>query len=361
MSARPQPRAKVKAIPQYSRAAAGRAVTWNVSSNESTVPPSPAILEAITRAGAQAHLYPTLTGEELTDAVSARVGVSPEQVVVGGGSLSLLQLALTAFTGSGTEVVHAWRSYEAYPILISIADADRVPVPLDAAHRHDVDAMLAAITPRTAAVMICNPNNPTGTALPDDEVLRMIEAVPRDVVVLLDEAYREFGESRLDVADLVGRYENLIVFRTFSKAYGLAGLRAGYALGSGSIMTSMRAVAPPFLLSAVAEAAALAALDDPEHTTHIVASVCQSREAFEKELRERGLDVPPSQANFVFLPVADRALELEQACAARGVAVRAFAGDGVRVTMGYPGAEAAVLEAVDAVFSISEDAGRSPA
>lgn len=319
---------KVAGLPQYSRSAAARSVTWNVSSNESTVPPSPAIRAAIAQAGAAAHLYPTLTGEALTDELSSRFVVFPEQVVVGGGSLSLLQLALTAFTGAGTEVVYAWRSYEAYPILISIADADGVPVPLDAQARHDVDAMLAAITPATAAVLICNPNNPTGTALPDEEVLRLIAGVPAHVVVLLDEAYREFGESSLAPVDLIHQYPNVIVLRTFSKAYGLAGLRAGYALGSATAMASIRAVAPPFGLSAVAEAAALAALGDPQHTTQIVQSVRAGREAFQRALRGRGLGVPHSQANFVFLPVGEKALELERACAERGVAVRAFAGEG---------------------------------
>lgn len=343
---RPTLRPRLRELPRYSRASAASAVTWNVSSNEAPLPPSPAVVRAIARAGRRAHLYPTPTGDELTRAVARRLGVPPQQVVVGAGSLSLLQLALTAFSGAGTEVVHAWRSYEAYPILIRVADADAVPVPLDASHRHDVDAMLAAITPHTAAVLVCNPNNPTGTTLPDASLMRLVAGIPPHVLVLLDEAYREFGDSTISARELVRRHENVIVFRTFSKAYGLAGLRAGYALGAAAVMDSLRATAPPFGLSAVAEAAAVAALDDEAHLASIVGTVRARRTAFTTALRDRGIHVPDSQANFVFLPVGERAVEVEHLSADAGVAVRAFPGDGVRVTVGHPDAETAVLRAL---------------
>lgn len=345
--ATPTPRPRIAALPVYSRAAGSASVRWRASSNESTVAPSPAIRAAVARAAAHAHLYPSLAGDDLIAAISERMGVREDQVVVGGGSLALLQLALTAFTGPGTEVIHAWRSYEAYPILIGIADAQAVPVALDHEYRHDTQAMLAALTPRTSAILICDPNNPTGTALPPRRLRALIDAVPSHVLVLLDRAYQEFDRTEPDVAALVAERPNVIVFRTFSKAYGLAGLRAGYAIGSPEVMRAVRATAPPFGLSAVAEAAALAAWSDREHTRHIVDTVTESRETFRRALGERGLYTPDSSANFVWLPVGDRAEALQAACVRHGVSVRAFAGEGVRVTVGCPQAEAAVLAAVD--------------
>jgi histidinol-phosphate aminotransferase len=337
----------VAALPVYSRAAGSSRVRWRASSNESTVAPSPAIAAAIVHAGASAHLYPTLTGEDLVDVLAPRLGVSTDQVVVGGGSLALLQQALTAYTGPGTEVVHAWRSYEAYPILIGVADADAVPVPLDAEFRHDVEAMLAAITDRTAAVLVCDPNNPTGTALAPHRLRELIELVPPHVLVLLDQAYQEFDEKSLDVAGVVADHPNVLVFRTFSKAYGLAGLRAGYAVGSPEVVRTMLAVAPPFGLNAIAEAAAVAAFSDVAHTDLIVKTVTESRTAFRAGLARRGIVTPDSRANFVWLPVGADAARLEGLCVEQGVSVRAFLGEGIRVTVGSPEAEEAVLAAVD--------------
>ncbi|WP_432565251.1 aminotransferase class I/II-fold pyridoxal phosphate-dependent enzyme [Kineococcus sp. SYSU DK003] len=344
----PTARPRIAALPAYSRAAGAGSVRWRASSNESTVPPSPAVVQAVARVGAQAHLYPTLAGDDLVEAIATRLGTSPDQVVVGGGSLAVLQLALTAYTGPGTEVVHAWRSYEAYPILIGIADAQPVPVPLDGEFRHDVEAMLAAVTERTSAVLVCDPNNPTGTTLPPQRLGELVAGVPSNVLVLLDQAYCEFDEQDpLDVAALVAEHPNVVVFRTFSKAYGLAGLRAGYAVGSAEVVAPVRNSAPPFGLSAAAEAAALAAWADAAHTAEIVATVTASREAFRGGLAERGLHTPDARGNFVWLPVGERATELERLCVRHGVSVRAFAGEGVRVTVGDPDAEAAVLAAVE--------------
>ena len=343
----PAPRPRVAALPVYSRAAGSSRVRWRASSNESSVAPSPVIAQAIAHAGANAHLYPTLTGEHLVDVLAPRLGVSPDQVVVGGGSLALLQQALTAYTGPGTEVVHAWRSYEAYPILIGIADADAVPVALDAEFRHDVEGMLAAITERTAAVLVCDPNNPTGTTLEPHRLRELVAGVPPHVLVLLDQAYQEFDENSLDVSTVVADHPNVLVFRTFSKAYGLAGLRAGYAVGSPEVMRTMQAVAPPFGLNRIAEAAAVAAWSDVAHTDLIVRTVTECRTLLRAELARRGIATPDSRANFVWLPVGADAERLEALCVEHGVSVRAFPGEGVRVTVGQPEAEAAVLAAVD--------------
>jgi histidinol-phosphate aminotransferase len=337
----------VAQLPRYSRAAGMNTVRWRASSNESTVPPSPRVQQAISEAATHAHLYPSLQGDLLIADLSARLGVAAEHIVVGGGSLALLQHTLAAYTGAGTQVVHAWRSYEAYPILIGVVGATGVPVGLDETHTHDVDALLAAVTPATRAVIVCNPNNPTGTELSRAGIERLITSVPSDVLVLLDEAYQEFATVDVDGLDLVRRHPNVVAFRTFSKAYGLAGLRAGYMIAHPEVADNVRAAAPPFGLSLLAEAGARAAWADTTHTDHIVAVVREGREHLRAEAAKRGLVTPVSGANFVWLPVGSRAIELQHACVAQGVSVRAFDGEGVRVTVGDRDAEDAVLAAID--------------
>ena len=321
------------------------------------MPPSPRVQTAIAAAAAQAHLYPSLEGDQLVADVSARLRVAPDRVVVGAGSLALLQHTLAAYTGAGTQVVHAWRSYEAYPILIGIVGATPIPVPLDLSLTHDVDAMLAAITPDTRAIIVCNPNNPTGTQLPRTEVERLIASVPPTVLILLDEAYREFATVDVDSLGLAQRYPNVVVFRTFSKAYGLAGLRAGYMIAHPEVADNVRATAPPFGLSLIAEAGARAAWADTAHTDHIVAVVGEGREYLRHAAAERGFTTPVSGANFVWFPVGSRTAELRDACVAHGVSVRAFDGEGVRVTVGRREAEDAVLAAIDTLGAPREDGG----
>ena len=342
----PEARAVVAALPRYSSASSAPTVRWKASSNESTVPPSPEIVAAIAAAASTAHLYPSLLGDALVADLAERLGVGTDQVVVGGGSIALLQQTLSAYTGFGTEVVYGWRSYEAYPILIGIAGATGVPVPLDAGAVHDLDALRAAITPATRVVLVCNPNNPTGTEVTPDALVRFLEQVPSHVLVVLDEAYREFAQHDTDGVELQRRFPNVVVFRTFSKAYGLAGLRAGYLIASPAIADNIRAASPPFGLSAVAEAGARAALRDTDYTARIIDVVRTGREHLRSGLAELGVATPESGANFVWIPVGERALELEAACVARGVSVRAFAGQGVRVTVGAREAEDAVLVAV---------------
>jgi histidinol-phosphate aminotransferase len=273
------------------------------------------------------------------------------QVVIGNGSNDVLELVAHTFLSPGTSAVYSKHAFAVYPLSVKAIGATSLETPARD-FGHDPDAMVAAIRDDTRILFIANPNNPTGTFLSGDTLGKLLARVPRRVVVVLDEAYTDYlpDSVRYDSIAWLRDHPNLVITRTFSKAYGLAGLRAGYALGPESLMSAIRAVAPPFGLSAVAEAAALAALGDPEHTTRIVESVKTGREAFRKRLCELGLNVPQSQSNFVFLPVGAQALDLEKACTARGVAVRAFAGDGVRVTVGYPEAEAAVLEAVESVF-----------
>ncbi|KRF16850.1 histidinol-phosphate transaminase [Nocardioides sp. Soil796] len=340
----PRPRPNVAALPTYSRAVSAP-VRFRAGSNESPFGPGPAVVRAMRQACADPHLYPTLTGDLLAAALESHLDLPPEQILVGGGSLALLQHALTSFAGPGDEVVHAWRSYEAYPIVIGVAGATSVKVPLDNMARHDVDAMLTAITPRTRVVIICNPNNPTGTALEPDELERLVAGIPSDVLVLLDEAYREFDPQAVETLPWLTRLPNLVILRTFSKAYGLAGLRAGYAVGTQQVLDTIRKVTPPFGLNRVAEAAAVVALSERDHLAHTVSAVRAGRDRVRAELARMGIWTPASAANYIWLPCATQVDDLAHACAAAGVGVRAFAGEGVRFTVGTSGAEQEFLAA----------------
>lgn len=353
----PQPRDLVASLPVYSKAGGTVPPTWRASSNESFRPPSPAVLAAITGAAVHCQRYPTLQGDPLIAALSGSLGVAAEQLVAGAGSLAVLQQLLTAFAGLGTEVVFAWRSYEAYPILVRLTGARDVQVPLTANHGHDLPAMADAVTDATAAVILCSPNNPTGTVLGAAELENILARIPSHVVVVLDQAYLEFTDdaeasSRHSLA-LLAAHPNLVLLRTFSKAYSLAGLRAGYLVAHPELAAHVRAVSPPFGLNAVAEAAAVAALSDGRALAANVATVREGRASLHAALAARGFDLPPSGGNFLWLPVGEGAASLEAACLAESVSVRSFAGEGVRVTVGSRDAEAAVLRAVDAWLAAS--------
>jgi histidinol-phosphate aminotransferase len=270
--------------------------------------------------------------------------------MVGGGSLTLLQQLLTAYAGIGSEVVHAWRSYEAYPIVVKVAGATSVSVELDDRHCHDLAGMAAAISDNTKVVIICNPNNPTGTTISREDLLDFLRVVPRNVLVVLDEAYREFTQPVEDQTTLLlSEFANLAILRTFSKAYGLAGARAGYLAASEEIISNLKKSSPPFGLSVIAEAAATAALSEQDHMERNVADVVTERCFLTEALRSHGFTVPDSGGNFVWIALTD-ARSLERECIRKGVSVRAFEGEGVRVTIGEREASLAVLAAADALL-----------
>ena len=241
-----------------------------------------------------------------------------------------------AVAGAGDEVVFAWRSFEAYPSLVRIAGAVPVPVPLDADNAHDLDAMLAAITPRTRLVFVCNPNNPTGTVVDAEALERFVAAVPRDVLVVIDEAYVHFDRSASPGAgiDLFRRHPHVAVLHTFSKAYGLAGLRIGYAIAPTEIAEAQRKVAVPFGVTDLAQAAALASLAAEEELAVRIDEVVAQRERLHAVLTAAGWPAVPSQANFVWVPAGERTAELDELLHAGGVVARAFAGEGVRISSG---------------------------
>jgi len=260
---------------------------------------------------------------------------------VGCGSVSLCTQLVQSVADADDEVLYAWRSFEAYPIITAVSGASSIQVPLDPDHVHDLDAMAASITGKTRLVFVCNPNNPSGTAVGRDALVRFLRAVPADVVVALDEAYREFVTDP-DVADglsLLADFPNLIVLRTFSKAYGLAGLRVGYAVAADpALAEALRQTQVPFAVTTVAQAAALASLE-PEAEQQLLARVADlvvERDRVHAALLELGYPVPASQANFVWLPLGDATVEWAAGCEQRGVIVRAFAGSGARVTIGTP-------------------------
>ncbi|GAA1831013.1 histidinol-phosphate transaminase [Pseudonocardia alni subsp. carboxydivorans] len=310
-----------------------------LASNEVAAPPAPAVLEAIARAAAGGNRYPDLGVVELTGRIADLYALEPERVAVGCGSVTLCQqLVQIGCLGPGDEVLFAWRSFEAYPIVTRIGGAEVRTVPLDADFRHDLVAMAAAVTERTRVVFVCSPNNPTGPAVHRDEFARFLDAVPSDVLVVLDEAYAEYvtDPDAVSGRPLLDAHPNLVVLRTFSKAYRLAGLRVGYALTSEEVATALRKVAPPFGVSSVAQAGAVAALEHREEILADCAAVVAERDRVAAGLRGSGFTVPETQANFVWLPLGDRAAAFATHCGERKVIVRPFATDGVRVTVSTP-------------------------
>ncbi len=329
-----------------------------LASNEVAFPPLPAVVQAVAAAVTETNRYPDNGAVVLTRALADRYGVAPDRIATGCGAVTLLQELAQAYNDPGTSIAFAWRSFEMYPLLAQVAGARAVQVPLVAgrpggpADTHDLEALAAAIDDTTRLAFVCNPNNPTGTAVRRAELERFLDAVPAETLVVLDEAYREFVTDP-DVPDgleiMRGR-PNVAVLRTFSKAWGLAGLRVGYLIAEDPAVTeAVRKTHVPFSVSMVAQAAAVAALSSEDEVRRRCATVVAERDRLTTALRERGLDVPDSQANFVWLPLGERTAEVAAALEARAVITRPFAGEGIRVTVGTPEEDDVFLAALDAV------------
>ena len=345
-------RPAVQALPPYvpgARPTPGETL-WKLSSNENPYGPLPSVVEAITKAAAETNRYPDMYATDLVEALAGFVGVDASQVVVGNGSVALLAHLLNAVVDAGDEVVFPWRSFEAYPIAVAVAGGTSVMVPLGEGGRLDLPAMAAAVTDRTRVILVCTPNNPTGPVVHADELDALLAAVPSDVMVVVDEAYLEFVRDP-DVPDalaLLAEHENVVVLRTLSKAYGLAGLRVGYAIASPRLAAGIRAVSTPFGVSHVAQQAALASLRPEaqfELMTRVDALVAERTRVLDA-LRAQGWDLPVSEANFVWFPLGERTMECAAQARAAGVLVRPFAGDGLRVSIGE-------VEANDAFVTIA--------
>ena len=323
-----------------------------LSSNELPYPVQDSVLAALTDAAAGVNRYPEMTGQSLAEALAARHaehGIDPAQVVLGNGSVALIQHLLDTVCEPGDEVVIPWRSFEAYPICVAVAGARAVRVPVTAEGRHDVPAMLAAVTPRTRVVMACTPNNPTGPALTGAELEALVDGAPDGVLVLVDEAYLDFVTDSAvgDALDLLADHPGLVVSRTFSKAHALAGMRVGYLVAEPALAAAIRSVATPFGVSLPAQAAAGAAIS-PEalaETGRRARAVAAERDRVLAALRDQGWTVPDAQGNFFWLPVGEDAAALAAHFADAGILVRPFAGDGVRVSIGTPEENDRVLAA----------------
>lgn len=347
----PQPSRRLAGLPGYGRGRAGQATPFahRLGSNEAPEGPSAAVQAAAAAAIAAAHRYPDLRGERLADALAKRHGVPAQCVAVSAGSIVMLDQLIRAYCDPGDIVAAPWRSYEAYPIIVGGAGARLMEVPLDARHRLDADAMLKACASSPRAVLLCNPNNPTGTALAPDELDALIGALPGEALVILDEAYADYAADAVTVtasaARRLAQHPNLAVLRTFSKAWGLAGMRVGYCLAAPQIIAAVNAVAPPFPLPAPALAVALAVLDEEDAVAARVACCVDQRVRLTEGLGAMGLPVARSAANFVWLAVGDEAEALARHLHGFGIAVRCFSGEGVRITTGTAADTAAVLAA----------------
>jgi histidinol-phosphate aminotransferase len=334
----PRLRPELSGIPSYRAGLRAPAGAYKISSNENPYPPLPSVIEALQEAAAQLNRYPDFSSAELVAALADRFVVPTAHITVGTGSVGVAAQIVQATAGPGDEVVFAWRSFEAYPIITQVSGATAVPVPLDSAERHDLDAMLAAITDRTRLVFVCNPNNPTGTAVRRAELERFLDAVPDDLLVVVDEAYCEFVRDP-DVPDGIQLYRHrpgVCVLRTFSKAYGLAALRVGFAVAHEPVAAALRKTAVPFGVSTLAQVGAVASLAAEDELLARVEMLVKDRDRLAAALADQGWRVPPSEANFVWLRLGGRTDEFAAACAAAGVVVRPFRGEGVRVTVGEP-------------------------
>ncbi len=319
---------------------------WKLSSNENPNPPLTGLLAALSDALADVNRYPDMHATELTAAVADRLGVDRTRIVTGNGSVAVLEHVLTALVESGDEVIYPWRSFEAYPIVVGASGATSVKVPLTADGRHDLAAIAEAVTDRTRLILLCSPNNPTGPVLRDKELREFLERVPSRIAIVLDEAYREYAraEDAVDGMDLIDEYPGIILLRTFSKAYGLAGLRAGFAVGAPELIAGVRAASTPFGTNALAQRAAVEVLRREGEIFARVDATVAERVRVLGAVRDAGWDIPEAEGNFFWLPLGESTGRFVLDAADLGLLVRGFPGEGVRIAIGEPEANDAVID-----------------
>ena len=333
---------------------------YKLSSNENPLGPVHEVARVLAEFDA-VHRYPDPLSTALRTALAGQLGVDAEDIVTGAGSLGALNQIIKTFAGVNAdgvqdEVIYAWRSFEAYPILIGIMGARSVQVPNLPNGAHDLDAMAAAVTDRTRLILVCTPNNPTGPAVTESQIRSFLAKVPATVPVVIDEAYFEFcaassipegEEPPLNGLDIYRDYPNVIILRTFSKAQGLAGLRVGYSISHPQITRHLRVAATPFAVSALAERAAVASIEHQEAVMERVSHIVAERERVTARLRELGYEFPGTYANFVWLPLGERTGEFVDLMNRNALSVRAFGSEGVRVSIGE-------IEANDRFLSLCE-------
>lgn len=333
-------RQSLEHVPPYRQGQSPPSGASKLSSNESPHSPLPSVVNAVAQQLGTFHRYPDISASPVRSMLAERLGVPMGSITLGAGSVEVAAQLIHAVTDPGDEVMFAWRSFEAYPALVRIAGATPVEVPLDETASHDLDAMLAAITPRTRLVFICNPNNPTGTVVEAAALEAFVAAVPHNVLVVVDEAYVHFDRTavRADGIRLFHRHPHVAVLHTFSKAYGLAGLRIGYAVSPPMVAEALRKVAIPFGVSGLAQAAAIASLESEDELTERIAEVVKQRERMFAALQRAGFGPVASQANFVWVPDQNTtgvsATSLGEALESGGVMARVFPGEGIRISSG---------------------------
>lgn len=330
-----QQRPVTQQLPAYVQ---GRTVpnAMKLSANENPYPPLASVIQRVSEEVAKMNYYPDMSSAALMARIAERHGVSQTQVAVGAGSVEVAQQLINASADEGDEVIFAWRSFEAYPILARISGATPVMVPLTADERHDLPAMAAAVTDRTRLIILCTPNNPTGQSIHRDELEEFLAAVPKNVLVVIDEAYTHFDidPNSVDGIEVFRNHENVAVLHTFSKAYGLAGLRAGYAIAPERVAENLRRVGVPFAVTSLAQTAAIASLDAEDELNERVKLIVAERERVIASLRDLGWSLRDSQGNFIWLLAADRTAELNDTLLAAGIVTRSFMGEGTRITIG---------------------------
>jgi len=311
-----------------------------VASNENPFGPSPLAVAAMQTALAGVNLYPDGNAFYLKQKLAAKLGVEPANLVLGNGSNEIIEFVAHALLAPEANAVVSQFCFAVYPIVTKLFGANLITVPAKN-YGHDLPAMLKAITPQTRIVFVANPNNPTGTLAPREELVRFVNDVPDDVLLVMDEAYIEFLNDPLDLVSLIrlGARKNLILMRTFSKIYGLAGLRIGYGIGNPEFVSALEKIRQPFNINLLAQAAALAALDDAEHVRKTRANNSAGLEFFGRAFRDLKLEFVPSFANFILVRVGagQRVFEAMQK---QGVIVRSMGGyqlpEWIRISIGTP-------------------------
>jgi len=327
-------RPEIESLQPYRQGKAAALDAFKLSSNENPFEPIPAVLAAI--ATSSVNRYPDGAAIALRTALAARYGVELENTHVGAGSASILSQLITAAAGIGDEVVYSWRSFEAYPGFVLVAGATSVQIANTADGRHDLAAMSAAVTDRTRVVIVCSPNNPTGSIVTAEEFAAFMATIPATVLVLLDEAYAEFvtDETAVSGPELLSTYPNLVVLRTFSKAYGLAGLRVGYALGATYVLDAARASAIPLSVTEPAQRAAIVSLEHEAELLERVAGLSVLRDEIWRDLVDQGWASPQPHGNFIWLPTGELTVWAADVFSEHGIVVRALPPEGLRISIG---------------------------
>jgi histidinol-phosphate aminotransferase len=312
--------------------------------SENPFPPLPSVLDAVNQALSQANRYPEFLPHRLPEVIADHIGTDADQVVVGSGATGVAMQIMQALAAPGERMVFAAPTFDGYPIMADMIGLDTGPVPLDSEGRQDLRALERAVDARTALLVVCRPHNPTGTVISAGELESFLDRVPRRVTVILDEAYVEFLDDAetIDAVSLIQRYPNLLVLRTFSKAYGLAGMRIGYAFGDADLVRRVRRLQLPFGVSSAAVAAVTASYAAEEELAERIRQITTERELLRISLRQHGIKVPHSRANFLYLPGSDIATRLSRA----GINAKTYPDGSARIAVGDPAARYAVLRAL---------------